>query len=216
MTRADSALPEPPADLTGFPSQRIEPDRKLWRAVQAPNPDRWGAWWFSSNGGRFDLPNPLGTCYLATDVKAAIRERLGRVFRIGSLLPESLMHAMELAEVQLPHPVEVADTGHESAADWGAIRELGSVTGSYAKTVRWAQAFQQASFGGVLYEPRFSSRAEASAVGVFDAAGAKPWPEGARLSGQEAFTLTGLDKFVAVIPSSKAAKIIAPPPPVRR
>lgn len=215
MSREDSALPEPPASLAGFPRQRIEPDRKLWRAVKASNPHPIGAWWFASGGGRFDLPKPMGTCYVATDMKAAIRERLGRVFSAAKLLPPQLMHDMEVAELHLPHRVEVADTGHESAADFGAIRELGSVTGSYEKTGRWAVAFQQAAFGGVLYEPRFSSRAEATALGIFDKAGAKSWPEGPRLSGQQAFTLVDLAKFVAAIPSSKSVKIVPSPPPLR-
>jgi hypothetical protein len=214
MTREDSALPEPPADLTGFPRQRIMPDRDLWRAVKAPNPHTWGAWWFASSGGRFDLPSPLGTCYLAADIKAAIRERLGRIFRMGTLLPAPLMHDMEVVLLQLPHAIDVADTGHEEAADWGAIRELGSLTGSYEKTRRWAEAFHEAGFEGLLYEPRFSSGADATALGVFGEAGAKSWPEGRRYSGQEAFALAGLEKFVVAIPSSKSVTLIPAPSPL--
>lgn len=215
MSREDSALPEPPADLAGFPRQRIESDRVLWRAVKASNPQPTGAWWFASGGGRFDLPKPMGTCYVATDMKAAIRERLGLVFGVASLLPPQLMHGMEVAELRMPHAIEVADTGDEAAADFGAIRELGSMTGSYEKTGRWAVAFHEASFEGVLYEPRFSSRAEATALGIFDKAGAKNWPEGPRLSGGQAFALADLTRFVGAVPSSKSVKIVPAPPPLR-
>lgn len=57
-------------------------------------------WWFSADGsGRFDLTPPYGTCYLATDAYAAIREatRLGPVSNMWVL-------ARELREVAPPDP----------------------------------------------------------------------------------------------------------------
>jgi hypothetical protein len=214
MSRADSALLEPPDDLTGFPAEKLDSSHALYRAVAAPHPDPVGAWWFSSDGGRFDLPRPQGTCYMATNMAAAVRERLGRVLRLASLLPATLMDGMEVVTLNLQSDARLADTGDEHAADWGAIRELGSVTGDYSRTVKWAVAFSDADFDGVLYEPRFSSLAEATAVGLFGEAGAKSWPEVGRASGQQAFVETGLDRFVTPIPSSKSAKVVAPPPPL--
>lgn len=211
MNRADSALPEPPADLAGFPSVLIQTSTPLYRAVAAPHPHPVGAWWFSSNGGRFDLPSPNGTCYMATSMKAAIRERLGRVLRQGTLLPATLMNGMEVVTLHLVTPARLADTGNENAANWGAIRELASLTGDYSRTVRWAVAFKDANFDGILYEPRFSSLASATAIGLFGLEKARTWPEAARLTGQEAFVATGLDEFVSAIPSSKSVKIVAPP-----
>lgn len=212
MSRADSALPDPPGDLASFPGIRIDTATPLYRAVAAPHPDPVGAWWFSSNGGRFDLPSPNGTCYMATTLAAAIRERLGRVLRQSTLLPATLMDGMEVVTLHLMSSALLANTGHENAADWGAIRELATVTGDYSRTVRWAVAFKEADFDGILYEPRFSSLAKATAVGLFGPEKDKPWPEVHRLTGQEAFLETGLIQFVNAIPSSKSAKIVPPPP----
>ncbi|MGN6634758.1 MAG: RES domain-containing protein, partial [Oryzihumus sp.] len=66
----------PRTRLAGFPAYRLDPRTVLCRAHLAAN----GPWWFSHDGGgRFDLPAPRGTCYLATDPAAAVRERLGAV-----------------------------------------------------------------------------------------------------------------------------------------
>jgi len=65
-----------PGDLRGFPWSA--PPKRLVRVCRAGA----STWWFSSGGeGRFDLAPPEGTCYLATDAYAAIREasRLGPV-----------------------------------------------------------------------------------------------------------------------------------------
>ncbi|MGI8415131.1 MAG: RES domain-containing protein [Nakamurella sp.] len=48
--------------------------RRLVRAHHLAN----SPWWFAHDGeGRFDLPAPYGTCYLASHPAAAVRERLG-------------------------------------------------------------------------------------------------------------------------------------------
>lgn len=65
-----------PGDLAGFPA--VAPPKRLARVCRASE----ATWWFSSDGsGRFDLTPPEGTCYLAIDAYAAIREatRLGPV-----------------------------------------------------------------------------------------------------------------------------------------
>ncbi|MDQ6739806.1 MAG: RES family NAD+ phosphorylase [Actinomycetota bacterium] len=171
------------------------------------------AWFFASGGGRFDLSKPHGSCYLATELETAVRERIGVVMTRSSMLPESQMHAMEAVALHAPETVTLANTGDKAAADWGAIRELGAgAVGSYEKSARWATAFKAAGFGGVLYESRFSSVTRATAIALFGTAGTKPWPEGERLTGQEAFEQTGLLRFVAAIPTSRSVSVINPPP----
>lgn len=78
-----------PGDLSGFPA--VPPPARLVRVCRAAR----ATWWFSADGsGRFDLNPPEGTCYLATDAYAAIREatRLGPVSTVW-------VNARELREV---------------------------------------------------------------------------------------------------------------------
>src|SRR5699024_12173540 len=43
-----------------------------------------GCWWFSGSGeGRFDLEEPMGTCYLGETAGVAVRERCGRLIAMG-------------------------------------------------------------------------------------------------------------------------------------
>lgn len=81
-----------PGDLRGFPA--TSPPSRLVRVCRAGS----STCWYSSDGsGRFDLRPPEGTCYLATDAYAAIREasRLGPV-------STGWVHARELREVAPP------------------------------------------------------------------------------------------------------------------
>ena len=73
-SRQRPALGAPPAELSRFPRARLTSDTVLYRAhTRGRSP-----WWFSSDlSGRFDLLAPHGTCYLATDVETALRERFG-------------------------------------------------------------------------------------------------------------------------------------------
>lgn len=53
--------PEDPSALDGFPVRSVSQATELFRVVRRGN----GPWWFgSSTKGRFDLPEPDGTCYL--------------------------------------------------------------------------------------------------------------------------------------------------------
>lgn len=221
--RSKSALGEP-GDLRGFPSESVDTNRDLYRAVTFERPEPRGAWWFSSTkvgedvGGRFDLSATQGTCYLAADVQTAVREKVGTHISQANLVPQTVVVAMEVVMLRLPCPSILAHTGDEAAANWGAIRELGSSYGDYAKTSRWATAFRLVGFDGILYGSRFASISSATAVALFnDEHEGKKWAEGPRMTGERAFVEANMSHLIAPVPSSKSVSIKlmpAPPPPL--
>jgi hypothetical protein len=160
----------PPPDLVGFPSYRVEVMHDLYRAHAAS----LGAWWFSSDkSGRFDLPPPGGTCYLALDPESAVRERLGPVLGGGDSVPESLLADVVVSRLHAPVAAELADLQSRAAARHGVTRELETMV-PYAVPQAWARAFAGAGLRGIRYGPRFTP-GEGSAVALFGTAGAADW-----------------------------------------
>lgn len=67
---------------------------------------RRSPWWFASDGaGRFDLPVPHGTCYLAVDPVAALLE----VARGLTILSQDFLARRRLASAALPEETNLAD-----------------------------------------------------------------------------------------------------------
>jgi hypothetical protein len=151
-----------PGDLTGFPT--VSPPKRLIRVCRATQ----GTWWFSADGsGRFDLAAPEGTCYLATDAYAAIREatRLGPVSSLW-------VHARELREMAAPDPTaRLAATTRQAAGRYAVTTELATVV-PYDLPRRWATAFHAHGFDGIRHQPRHDQRARPSGVALFGPAGA--------------------------------------------
>ncbi len=137
--------PPPPAALARLAGQRLV-GRALHRVFLA---ERASPWWFASVGdgpgtsGRFDLPAPDGTCYLATTPIGAVLEAFGD-FGQG-VLPVAELRARRRVVVVAP-PDAPRAAGLTSArarglgvtqALWaGAAREL---------TQRWARALHRAA-----------------------------------------------------------------------
>ena len=169
--RERTALGPPPASLVGFPAYSVGEKTDLFRA----HARTLGPWWFGNDGsGRFDLPTPRGTCYLALDPLSALRERLGPVLGGSQAVPESLLEESVVSRLRLPVAREVADTQARGAARFGVTREIES-TVPYAVPQAWARAFDDAGFEGVRYGPRFTP-GDSSALAVFGAEGAADWP----------------------------------------
>lgn len=157
--------------------RRLGPDTTVFRAHQR----RRCPWWFSSGGGRFDLPVPRGTCYLASSALVAVRERLGPVLAGRSAVPAAALDGVVVSRLRLGRPsgaapqragervLRLANVRVAAAADFGVTRELESMT-PYDVPVRWAAAFDGAGFDGVWYGPRFSPGA-AGAIAAFGPAG---------------------------------------------
>lgn len=159
-----------PGDLTGFPA--VTPPKRMVGVCQAAR----DTWWFSADGsGRFDLAPPQGTCYLATDAYAAIREatRLGPV-STGWVL------ARELREVAPPDPnARLAATTRQAAGRYGVTTELATVV-PYDLPRRWATAFHAHGFNGIRHQLRHDQRARPSGIALFGSTGAGSHDDGQR------------------------------------
>lgn len=205
MTRQRVALGPPPAVLDGFPRWRLRRSQTLYRAHRRQD----GPGWFSSNlQGRFDLPPPDGTCYLALDELSAFRERLGeRLSRLG-LLSAQEASGIVVSRLSVPRELRLADTCHRSAVLFGLTRELATLT-PFALPQQWAAGFHVAGMGGVRYASRFSTADKANAVAVFGTGGALDWPTWDSRNGR---AVAG-DAGVRVLPSprSRSLRVISPP-----
>jgi hypothetical protein len=156
------------------------------------------SWWFSADGsGRFDLVAPEGTCYLATDAYAAIREatRLGPV-------STPWVEDRELREVAPPSPqARLAATTRLAAGRYGVTAELATVV-PYELTRRWAAAFRAHGFDGIRHQLRHDQRTRPSGVALFGTAGAGHGDDGKRTAlTAEAVEATG----VSVLPPPSSA-----------
>lgn len=160
----------PPATLEQFPAQEVGDGTDLFRAHLA----ELGPWWFGSDGGgRFDLPAPAGTCYVALDAESAVRERLGPVLGGRSALPDSALTDVVVSRLRLPQARRVANLQARAAARFGVTRELETMV-PYAVPQAWARAFAAAGLEGVRYGPRFTP-GDCSAVALFGPAGQADW-----------------------------------------
>lgn len=166
--REEVAQREPLTSLAGFPAYDLMADEPLHRAHHHAS----GPWWFSSTGGRFDLPTPHGTCYLANNPLAALRERLGPVLAQRTSIPASLLEESVVSRLRVPRTHRLADLQASTASEFGVTRELETMV-PYAVPQAWARALHSAGLQGVRYGPRFST-GPTSSYAVFGAAGAAP------------------------------------------
>ena len=212
--RQQLALAAPTAEhLAGFPVSTIQTTKKFYRAHRTAH----GAWFFSHDGsGRFDLPEPGGTCYLAESKTAALRETLGtRLVASGTVdRPELALRQISLLHV--PETTKVANTTSAEAANHGATREFWTVTPYRNTTQVWAAAWHQHGLGGVRYMGRFSTAigTQARCLAVFGAAG----PGDGRYLEDPAPTSASVTASAAGInitdppPTTAALTIVTPPP----
>lgn len=151
--------------------------RTFWRVVREGH----GAWWFGSAlQGRFDLPAPNGTCYLASDDLGAILETLGPQLLPGGLAPASLLHGRLLRAIRVPHRQRLANCLAQRASKW-VTAEISTLT-PYNLPQAWAKAFHGAGFKGVRYTPRHSTSRRIYSIAVFGPAGERrDWPGGRAL-----------------------------------
>ena len=116
-------------------------------------------WWSSSDGsGRFDLPVPRGTCYLA-------EERLGSLLEVArglTLLSETFLSGRQLLTTWPTRPLRLADLSAAAAYGYGVAGEL-SATPDYTAPRAWARALQAAGFAGIRYRSATTPGASSSA-----------------------------------------------------
>jgi hypothetical protein len=167
-----SVGPPPRAEeLAGFPVWHVHAGTVLCRVTTSG----LGPWWFSSDAhGRFDLPKPRGTCYLADDEVGAMLEVLGPVVVVSSTWAGRL----SLWHLGLPDQCNAADTTVRAARGFGVTAELASIT-PYDLPQQWAAAFAAAGHQGVRYRVRHDPGGS-RALALFGAAGERRWPRGRR------------------------------------
>lgn len=163
--------PDEATDHSAFPHRTATTRRRWYRnhTLRADESDG-GAWWFSSSVGRFDLPAPDGTCYLASTPEAAAMELVGPSHTANGWVPADLLEGRVVSLLRLPSSVRAADCADERAREWRITNELTS-TSAYAVTQAWARVFRRDGFGGVLAALRFSP-GDARGLAVFGEAGA--------------------------------------------
>lgn len=133
---------------------------RIFRAARSP-------WWFSSDGsGRFDLPFPDGTCYLAQDPLGALLE----VARGLTILSDRFLDSRRLLIARPTRELRLADLNAAGAYAFGVTGEL-SGTADYAGPQAWAAALRTHGFDGVRYRIRHDPRGDLVGVGWFGRAG---------------------------------------------
>lgn len=157
--------PDDPTALAGFPTTRRLP-RELHRISE-----HTGTWWYSSRqggGGRFDLPLPEGTCYLADDLEAALAEKLLR--RPKKVVPAERLRELLHSRVTLLRPLDLANLTSTRATGFGINAEIHS-TLDYGKPQAWAESLRRAGFRGLRYAARSDPGLHARCVALFGRAG---------------------------------------------
>lgn len=138
----------------------------LHRLSEHPRP-----WWYSSlpqGNGRFDLPAPEGTCYLADDLDTALGEKLLR--RPKKLVPSQRLRELFHAFVTVTTAPELADLMAKRAAGWGLNAEIHTCL-DYAKPRAWAARLRAAGATGLRFAARSDPALRGRAVALFGAAG---------------------------------------------
>jgi hypothetical protein len=206
-SRQRTALGKPPADLSTFPRSRVLRRDLFYRAHSVGR----SPWWFSSDlSGRFDLLKPNGTCYLATDVISALRERFGHDLVRQGVVTFKAAAGTQVSTLQVPSTRYLAKTCSPDAATFGMTGEIGTCP-SYKMPQAWAKAFfDGGKHSGIRYQSRFSTGAACNALALFDVAGQQGWAiDPSPLQGVQACTDVGIK--VMHPPTGRQVRIVQPP-----
>lgn len=166
----DEPAQQPPrqgVDLTEFPARRVEQGTR-WRRTHQK---KYKPWFFdSASFSRFNLSQPMGTCYLANSNEVAARESLGPDIMKTGVVAANFAQSRVVSSLVLPDPIKAAHVSTDGAFSFGVSSELCSMP-NYSVTRQWAHDLQNAGFEGVWYHPRFTPGLSARALAVFGAAG---------------------------------------------
>lgn len=206
-SRQRPALGVPPADLSQFPRSRLQPAATVLRAHTVGNPP----WWFSSDlSGRFDLVPPHGTCYVATDLETALRERFGHDLVDQGVVTIQAAARTQVSTLHVPAARWLANACSRQAARYGMTREIGTCP-AYDVPQAWAAAFLDGGrHRGIRYQTRFSTGPTPNAAALFDTAGSQDWPvDPDPRDGVQACADAGI--LVAHRPTRRQVRVTAPP-----
>ncbi len=126
--------------------------------------------------GRFDLPPPEGTCYLATDEITALLEVIGPDLERGAISSDFLK-ARSIRKLRLPEEVDLADLTSRKAVRFGVTLEIATLL-PYDLPQAWALALRSIGAPGLAYQPRHDPSRRVS-LALFGAHGErKRWKKG--------------------------------------
>lgn len=161
---------DPPADLARFPTTRLPAGSIAWRIFLAHDPASGqprSPWFFSSGGGRFDLPAPAGSCYLSDRAQGAWLE----VFRSTGLVDRADVDRRRLVRAtKTGLPLEAADLRSALARRYGVTADL--IAGDqYNLPQRWAAALHAAGHRALVATARHDPTHRSRTVVLLGAAG---------------------------------------------
>lgn len=151
MTRERQAVslgwpPENPNALQSFPRRALTPEQGLWRVVRKGR----GPWWFgNTGGGRFDLWEPEGTCYLATDELSALLEAIGPA-RTGGALSTRFFADRRIRHLRVPRTRTLANLTSRRSVGFEITLEIHTVV-PYDRPRAWALGLRRAGMHGLFY-----------------------------------------------------------------
>ncbi len=126
--------------------------------------------------GRFDLPEPEGTCYLATDEISALLEVLGPDLERGAISSDFLKNR-RLRKVRLASEQILADLTAREAVRFGITAEIGTIV-PYAYPQAWAARLRAVGSPGLVSWARHDP-VRRETVALFGAHGErKSWRRG--------------------------------------
>lgn len=166
---APSGLGWPPTETSALAAiPRASLPMRLHRLSEWPRP-----WWFASarrddHGGRFDLPLPQGTCYLADDLEGALLEKLLRNPR--RIVPSQQLNRLFHVTVAVVKPPTTVDLTAAALTGLGINAEI-STSLDYAKPRAWAVALRRAGWGALRYALRGDGAFRQRGVALFGSAG---------------------------------------------
>lgn len=160
-------VPPTPEKLRGrFPVAALQSGAALHRTHVATREP----WWFGhSLGGRFDLPEPGGTCYTGESEIVTLLETWMGV----SLVPRPELAGRAISAMSVERDLALADMTSNAAIEFGITAEI-STTIDYALTQQWASALHAAGYDGIRYWARHEVARSAACVALFAAGG--QWP----------------------------------------
>lgn len=215
---ARSALAPPTvadAELQGLPrAHRIS--EPLHRLSEHREP-----WWFASAsvdspatiGGRFDLPVPAGTCYLAETLDGALCEKLLRSSK--RVVPSERLASLFHATIDVRQMPEAVDLGAEAATAVGLNAEI-HVGLAYRVSRAWARAFHRAGWQAISYVLRGDAALHARGLALFGRSGLRRRaPTGMRTTVRPLHTSTAAallaGRGVRIIPMAVTPPTVQPP-----
>jgi hypothetical protein len=102
--------------------------------------------------GRFDLPEPEGTCYLATDEMTALLEVFGPDLESGAISSDFLKKR-GLRKLHLPREQNLSDLASREAVRFGITSEIGTIV-PYERPQAWAARLRAGGSSGLVYWAR--------------------------------------------------------------